>query len=231
MRSIFVSLLAAAAIAACADQPTTTQALLAAGPGDSTGDTTMSHRPPGHIVSINVLPSTETVATGDSAPFFADARDANGTQVLNAQFRWTVSDPTIARIEGDFGSSVILRALRSGSTTVTARSQGASGSGFLLVVDSLPPPPPDSGSVATVTVSPSVDSAAVGDSAGFFATLKDSLGNVVTGPVSWDVSDSTVAQVEGVFGASILLRALKSGIATVTATSQGKSGSGTLIVQ
>jgi uncharacterized protein YjdB len=183
------------------------------------------------VVTINVFPPAESVAVGDSAGFFADARDAAGNQVLTARFRWTVGDPTVARIEGDFGSSVILRALRSGSTTVTAQSQGTSGSSFLVVLESLPPPP-DSNAVATVTVSPPVDSVAVGDSAGFLATLRDSLGNIVTGPaVFWSVSDSLVAQIEGVFGSSVLVRALSAGTATVTATSQGKSGSGTLIVQ
>jgi hypothetical protein len=39
-----------------------------------------------------------------------------------------------------------------------------------------------------------------------------------------------VAQIDGVFGTSVLVRALSAGTATVTATSQGKSGSGTLIV-
>jgi uncharacterized protein YjdB len=232
MRRIFVSLFTAAAIAACADQPTATQALLAPTPGDSTLDSTRGHRPPGRVVSINIFPSAESVAVGDSAAFFADARDTAGNQVATAQFRWTVADPTVARIEGDFGSSIILRALRSGSTTVTAQSQGTSGSAFLVVFDSLPPPPPDSGVVATVTVTPPVDSVAVGDSAAFLATPRDSLGDLVTGAVVvWSVSDSTIAQIDGVFGTSILLRALKSGTATVTATSAGKSGSGTLVVQ
>src|SRR5438034_2513445 len=45
----------------------------------------------------------------------------------------------------------ILRALRRGSTTVTARSHGKSGTA-LLVVDSLSPPPPPGDSVATVEV-------------------------------------------------------------------------------
>jgi Big-like domain-containing protein len=231
MRGFFALLLSGAAVAACADQPAPTAVLQPALPGDSGGDTTVNHRPPGHVVTINVFPPAESVAVSDSAGFFADARDAAGNQVLSARFRWTVGDPTVARIEGDFGSSIILRALRSGSTTVTAQSQGTSGSSFLVVLESLPPPP-DSNAVATVTVSPPVDSVAVGDSAGFLATLRDSLGNIVTGPaVLWSVSDSLVAQIEGVLGSSVLVRALSAGTATVTATSQGKSGSGTLIVQ
>lgn len=233
MRRFFGLLLAAASVA-CADQRTPTQALLAAPPGDSSGDSTGSHRPPGHVVTINIIPAAESIAVGDTAALFADARDAAGTQVPNAHFRWTVADPTVARIEGDFGSSLILRALKVGSTTVTARSQGTTGTALLLVVDSLvpPPPPPDSNQVATVTVSPALDSVAVGDSASFLATLRDSLGNLVIGPaVFWNVSDSTVAQIEGIFGTSVVVRALSPGTATITALSQGKSGSGTLVVR
>lgn len=234
MRRLF-GLLLAAALVGCSDQPTPTgNALLTAPPGDSSGDSTGSHRPPGHIVSINIIPAAESIRVGDSAAFFADARDAAGNQVPNAHFRWTVGDPTVAQIEGDFGSSLILRALHIGSTQVTVRSQGTTGSGFLVVVESLPtpPPPPDSNQVATVTVSPLLDSVAVGDSASYLATLRDSLGNIVIGPaVFWSVSDSTVAQIEGAFGTSVLLRALKAGTATVTATSQAKSGSGTLVVR
>jgi uncharacterized protein YjdB len=231
----FIGPLVVAAMVGCADQPIPTQALRAAGSvdttADTTGDTTGTHRPPGRVVSNNIFPPAESIAVGDTAAFFADARDAAGHQVPTARIRWTVGDRTIARVEGSFGSSVILRALRTGSTTVTAQSQGAAGSGFLVVVESLPPPP-DSNSVATVTVSPPLDTVAVGDSAGFLATLRDSLGNLVIGPaVFWSVSDSTVAQIEGAFGTSAVVRALRSGTATITATSQGKSGSGSLIVQ
>lgn len=227
----FIGPLVVAAILACADQPMPTQALRASGSADTTADTTGTHRPPGRVVSINIFPPAESIAVGDTAGFFADARDAAGNQVPTAHFRWTVGDQTVAQIVGNFGSSVILRALRTGSTTVTARSQGVTGSGFLAVVESLPPPP-DSNRVATVTVSPPLDSVAVGDSASFLATLQDSLGNIVIGPaVFWNVSDSTVALIEGAFGTSVVVRALRSGTATITATSQGKSGSGLLIVQ
>jgi Big-like domain-containing protein len=227
----FIGPLLVAAIVGCNDQPIPTQALRAAGSADTTGDTTGTHHPPGHVVSINIVPPAESIAVGDTAAFFADARDAAGNQVLTAHVQWTVGDRTVARIEGNFGSSVILRALRTGSTTVNARSEGSSGSSFLVVVESLPPPP-DSNRVATVIVSPPLDTVAVGDSASFLATFRDSLGNIVIGPaVFWNVSDSTVAQIEGAFGTSVLVRALRSGSATITATSQSKSGSGTLIVQ
>jgi len=132
MRSLLVPLLAAAAIAACADQSNPTEALQAAPTNNPAGDSSGTHQPPGPVASITVSPSP-SVAVGDSIPVFAVARDAAGNQVLTAQFQWTVGDPTVARIEGDFGPSLILRALRSGSTTVTAQSGGVSGSASVVV--------------------------------------------------------------------------------------------------
>src|SRR3989449_8126680 len=157
-----------------------------------------------------------TLSLHDALPI--SARDAN--------VRWSVADPTVARIEGEFGQSVILRALQRGSTTVTARSHGKSGTA-LLVVDSLPPPPPPGDSVATVEVTPSADTVAAGDSASFFATLRDANGNILSGrAVSWTVNDSSVARIEGAFGQTVLVRAVGAGFALVTASSEGKSGSG-----
>ena len=168
---------------------------------------------------------------GDSAGFFADLRDAAGVPARDANVKWSVADPTVARIEGAFGQSVILRALGRGTTTVTARSHGKSGTA-LLVVDSLPPPPPPGDSVATVSVTPDTAVAAAGNTVNFFATLRDAHGNVLSGRVVvWSVSDSAVARVEAAFGESAVIRALAAGSTLVTATSEGKSGSGSLLVR
>ncbi|HZH81283.1 MAG TPA: Ig-like domain-containing protein [Gemmatimonadales bacterium] len=165
-----------------------------------------------------------------SAGFFADLRDAAGIPARDANVKWSVADSTVARIEGAFGQSVILRALRRGSTTVTARSHGKSGTG-LLVVDSLPPPPPPGDSVATVEVTPSADTVAAGDSASFFAILRDANGNILSGrAVSWTVSDSSVARIEGAFGQTVVIRAVGAGFSLVTAFSEGKNGSGSMVV-
>ena len=118
---------------------------------DTSGDSTPPGKP-GPVASVTVLPPNATVAVGDSAGFFADLRDANGNAISDPHVKWSVADPSVARIEGAFGQSAILRALRLGSTTVTARNHGKTGSAQ-LVVDSLPSGGGDS--VATVTVVPS----------------------------------------------------------------------------
>src|SRR5437899_11440407 len=199
-------LTAALAVAACSEQHGAGRPLGLAAAVDSSGDSIPGVKP-GPVASVTVSPESATVVVGDSAGFFADLRDAAGNPARDANVRWSVADPTVARIEGEFGQSVILRALRRGSTTVTARSHGKSGAA-LLVVDSLPPPPPPGDSVATVEVTPSADTVAAGDSASFFATLRDANGNVLSGrTVSWTVSDSAVARSEGAFGQTVIVRA------------------------
>jgi uncharacterized protein YjdB len=233
MKGVLTVALAATAlaVAACNEHDGVGRPLGLAAAADSSGDSIPGPRP-GRVASVTVSPESATVAVGDSAGFFADLRDAAGNPARDANVRWSVADPTVARIEGEFGQSVILRALRRGSTTVTARSHGKSGTA-LLVVDSLPPPPPPppGDSVATVEVTPSADTVAAGDSASFFATLRDANGNILSGrAVSWTVSDSAVARIEGAFGQTVLVRAVGAGFALVTASSEGKSGSGSVVV-
>src|SRR5438093_520093 len=123
-----------------------------------------------------------------------------------------------------------MKGVLTAALAATARSHGNSGTA-LLVVDSLPPPPPPGDSVATVEVTPSADTVAAGDSASFFATLRDANGNILSGrAVSWTVNDSSVARIEGAFGQTAVIRAVGTGSALVTATSEGKSGSGSILV-
>ncbi len=143
-----------------------------------------------------------------------------------------MSDSSVARIEGAFGQTVIVRAQRQGFALVTATSEGRSGTAHLVVTDSSPPPPPPGDSVATVTVTPARDTVVAGDSASFFADLRDAHGNPLSGrAVSWTVSDSSVARIEGAFGQTVVIRAVSAGFSLVTATSEGKSGSGSVLVR
>ena len=233
MRHIPACCVAAATIAAaaCSDQLGPSRRLIPnlGATADSSADSTPGGKP-GPVASVTVTPPSETVPVGDSAGFFATLQDAQGNFISDGHVKWSVADPSVARIEGEFGQSLILRALRPGATEITARSHGKRGSAQLVVAESLPPPPPDS--VATVSVSPDTIVVAAGDTAGFFATLRDAQGNPLSGrAVFWSVSDSTVARIEVASGQSVGVRALRSGSSLVTATSEGKSGSGSLFVR
>ena len=231
MKPILSVLLVAGAIvvAACSDRDGVSRPLGLMTAGDSSGDSIPGPKP-GPVASVTVSPDSAAVAVGDSPGFFADLRDAHGIPITDGKVKWSVSDPRVARIEGAFGQSVILRALRRGVTTVTAKSHGTTGSAR-LVVDSAPPPPPPGDSVATVTVTPSADTVVRGDSATFFALLQNARGDTLSGrAVTWSVSDSTVAHIEAAFGQSVVVRTTGPGFTLVTATSEGRSGSAQLVV-
>jgi len=108
---------------------------------------------------------------------------------------------------------------------VTAASEGKSGTAQLVVT--VPGP------VASVTVSPSVDSGlVVGDTTVFSATPRDAQGNQLSGrAVTWTISDPSVARIEAATDQWAEIRALKVGSATLTATSEEKSGTASVVVR
>src|SRR5438105_3299655 len=60
--------------------------------------------------SIRATEESLTVAARDSASFFATLRDANGNILSGRAGSWTVSDYSVARIEGAFRQAVPVRA-------------------------------------------------------------------------------------------------------------------------
>jgi uncharacterized protein YjdB len=85
--------------------------------------------------------------------------------------------------------------------------------------------------VATIEVSPATSSVSVGDSTAVIAVLRDSSGQVLTGrTVTWSVSSQDIFQLQGSFAEYAVFRALAAGTVTVTATSEGKLGSTTIVV-
>src|SRR5207237_8330380 len=120
-----------------------------------------------------------TVAAVDTVGSRVILRDATGNPVYGRSVTWSVGDPSVARIEQATGTEVALRALQEGTTMVTAASEGKSGTAQLVVT--VPGP------VASVTVSPSVDSGlVVGDTTVFSATPRDAQGNQLSGrAVTW----------------------------------------------
>jgi acid phosphatase len=106
-----------------------------------------------------------------------------------------------------------------GSATITATSEGKSGTSALTVT-----PVP----VASVTVAPASASVAVGATLQLTATPKDANGNPLTGRVvTWQSSKNTIA---GVNGSGLVSGVAAGGPVTITATSEGKSGSSSITV-
>jgi hypothetical protein len=98
---------------------------------DSDGTDT-SGTTPGPIAAIAISPALQTAHVGDSLGVWASLTDANGSWTTG-QVAWTLSDSTLARIDGQGGQWLLLRSLKAGSLTVTAAANGKNGSGTIII--------------------------------------------------------------------------------------------------
>jgi uncharacterized protein YjdB len=166
------------------------------------------------VATVTITPTPASVNVGQTVQLTATLKDANGATLTGRTVTWSSSSTGIATVS----STGLVTGVAAGSVTITATSEGKSGTASVTVV--LPP-------VATVTVTPSTQTIAVGQTAQFTATLKDANGNVLTGrTVTWSSSSTGIATVS----ASGLASGVAAGSATITATSEGKSGTASLTV-
>ena len=169
------------------------------------------------------------VVLGDTAHYYAVAFSGSDS-LVSPPIVWTNGNPAAGTLVAD-GSTARLVAEALGTTRIMAAFNGAADSIDVAIVEDDTTMTP-SGPVATVELTPAAQTVSVGDSAAFWATLRNAQGEVLYDrEVTWTATDTTVARFEFVLGQTAMLRALAPGTVTVTATSEGKSGSGTVTVQ
>ena len=181
-----------------------------------TGSTSVTvTRPP--VGTVSVAPATITV--GQKVRMTATVTDTRGNVVTDRAVTWSVPTNLIASINASTGE---VTGLLPGTVTVTATSEGKSGSATLTV--GLVP-------VATVTVAPSSGSIAQNAATTLTATTTDALGGTLTGrTVAWETSDAAIARLSATSGSSVQITGGLTGTATITATSEGTSGTATVTV-
>ena len=170
------------------------------------------------VGSVTVTPATASLSVAFTTTLTATVRDAGGASIASAPVTWSSDKPLVAAVS----QSGVVTGLLPGTATITATSGGKSGTATITV--GLAP-------VATVTVSPSQLNLRDrnGDRTGTLtATTRDLLGNILTGRVvTWSSSNNAIATVS----ASGVVTAQDDGTVTVTATSEGKSGTATVVVR
>ena len=178
---------------------------------------------PPAVATVTVQPTTATVDTGKTVQLTAVLRESSGSTLSGRTVIWASANVAIASVAADG----LVRGIRAGTVTITATSESKNGSASVTVTAPASPPPPPPAPVATVTVQPSSAVLTIGQSVQLAAVLKDASGATLTGrTVTWTSSNTTVANVS----AAGLVSAGSAGTTTITATSEGKSGSGSVTV-
>src|SRR5438445_50770 len=166
------------------------------------------------VASVTVSPATASITVGATTQLTATPKDANGTALSGRVVTWATSNAAIATVS----ASGLVRGVAAGSATITAASEGKSGTAAITVTN-VP--------VASVTVTPAIASLVAGTTVQLTATPKDALGNPLSGRVvTWSSDALGVAAVS----ATGLVSGLGIGGVTITATSEGQSGSAAVTV-
>ncbi len=165
------------------------------------------------VASVTVTPTSATVQVGQTVQLTATALDAGGNILTGRPITWATSSPGVASVSG----AGLVTGIAPGLSTITATSEGKTGNSSVTV------PVP----VASVSVNPATYTLSAGATVQLTATLKDASGNLLTGrTVTWSSSNPAAASVDG----GGLVTGEEIGSATITATTEGKSGTAQITV-
>ena len=169
---------------------------------------------PTPVASVTVAPATLGLTVGQTGSVTATTRDASGNTLDGRAITWASSASVTARVSAEG----VVTALAPGTATITATSEGKSGSAMITVT-----PIP----VALVTVAPATLGLIVSQTGTLTATVKDASGNTL--------NDRTLTWASSALGtATVSTQGVVTGVApgsaTITATSEGKSGGAAITV-
>jgi len=179
------------------------------------GSATVTVVPP-PVATVSVSPATTALTPGAVAPLVATPRDASGAPLTGRAVTWTSSNLAVATVSG---AGLVTAVAVGGPVTITATSEGQSATAAVSVVAPI---------VTSVVISPNIVSVGTSGTTPLVATIRDQNNIILTGHVvNWTTSDASIA--------SVTQNGLVSGISaggpvTITATSDGKSGTAAVTV-
>jgi hypothetical protein len=168
------------------------------------------------VVSVDVAPASASVAVGGTVQLTATAKNAEGEPLSGYTATWVTDAPQVATVS----AAGLVTGVGAGPATITATIEGKSGTASVAVTANTMP-------VASVEVTPASASVPVGGAVQLTATPKDAAGQTLTGrPITWGTNASGIATVS----ATGLVTGVSQGPATITATSEGQSGTASVSV-
>lgn len=163
------------------------------------------------VAVVAVASSVTALEAGDTVRLSATASTASGTPVPAVTFTWASTATSVATVDGNG----LVRGLSAGSVTITATSNGISGSATLAATLTLD----------AISVSPATSTLEAGDTTRLTASPVNK--NAIPVPnvsVTWSSSATGVATVN-----NGLVTGVGAGSATITATSGAKSGNASVV--
>ena len=168
------------------------------------------------VVSVEVTPASASLLVGETAQLTATALNAEGEPLPGRTATWATDAPSVATVS----TTGLVRGEGEGSATISATIEGKTGTSSVSVTVATVP-------VASVEVTPASTSVSVGGTVQLTATAKDAAGQPLTGRTfTWSTNAPSVATVSS----SGLVTGQGEGPATITATSEGKSGTSSVTV-
>ena len=169
---------------------------------------------PRAVASLSIAPSQTAVLIGATTRLTAVPFDVAGAPLTGRTITWASSDVTVARVD----ATGTVTGVAPGAATITATCEGRTAQSAVTIT--LPP-------VQSVAIAPTRDTLAVNGARQFTATLRDANGTLLTGrTVSWSTDNLAVA----IASATGSVTALSPGTAILTATSEGRSATATVVV-
>ncbi len=166
------------------------------------------------VATVQLNLAAAEVMVGNTVQLTATVRDAGGGVLTGRIATWTSNDSSTATVDNDG----LVTGVQAGSAVISVTCEGQSDSAAITV--SLVP-------VGSVSIAPDSTEVTIGGTVQLAATVRDSVGNVLSGRiVEWSSSDSATVTVSG----SGLATGVAVGSATIIASSGGKSDSATVIV-
>ncbi|HEX6371293.1 MAG TPA: Ig-like domain-containing protein [Longimicrobium sp.] len=206
------ALLTLALAAACGDGVTDGRPGSPGQPGTTPPDTTPV------VAWVEITPGTLQLPVEGTRALSATVRTSTGRELTGRVLSWTSSDPEVVRVDINGNAT----ALKVGTSVITAAIEGRQGQSTIEVT-----PPPAPPAVAHVQVLGDTQGLEPGETRLLAAVPRAANGEVLYGrQVTWSSSDSSVVRV--LAGGEVL--GGRGGTATITATSEGRTGSLTFVI-
>lgn len=166
-----------------------------------------------HVETIALAPIKDTLRTGEFGAVDVFLADAAGNRLVDRDVTLSSSNPGVVAVLSDGR----LRAMSAGTAVLTARAEGRSATGTVIVIEK----------VVFVRLTPSFVTVPKGSTYALTVSILDPRGQELAGRVvTYESSNPNVATVD----AAGIVTAVASGTAMITATSEGISSSSRITV-